>query len=462
MNIRSLEKVAKLPQTGTTWQATVRAAPAWIAPKNGPKYRPYIILVADTESGAIRQMEMQEQRPTPETVLSAIAAAMAKPLPMSGRRERPARIVLDDQELVRFLTPELAGIGVRCDYAASLAVINDALSELAAHMNQGEERPSVLSVPGVTLPLCADLYAAAAEFYQRAPWRWLDNLAAIEVRYPANGPARYLVIMGFGGQEFGLALYPTLEDLRWQISGLEPPAIYEKLTTTSLTYDEADVLAFEDLDAIEQHGWPVAGPRAYPLLMRITPPAQVSVPGANEIALLAAALRTLPDFVTEHLHADRGAPQPAEATLALSNVHANAQIAFRYPVDLPELAALRDNAAAEDVELEEMIADWHWDDASHAFARQVGILLLEFLNYLEWTGLSAQTLRKHEQNCWLIGKFTLDYGSDVNFTPAIFLGEPRYLAEFKRKVTSSPNAINSYKATWRKLDRYIRRMGYVR
>lgn len=461
MNIRSLEKAAKLPQTGATWQATVRSAPAWIAPKNEPKYRPYLVLVADTETGTIRQMEMQEQRPTPEIVLSALAAAMVKPMFMAGKRGRPVRIVLDDQELVSVLTPELAGIGVRCDYASSLPVVNDALSEMAAHLNQGEARPSVLSVPGVTLPLFADLCAAAAEFYQRAPWRWLDNLAAIEARYPANGPARYLVIMGFGGQEFGLALYPTLEDLRWQISGLEPPAIYEKLTTTSLTFDEADVLAFEDLDAIEQHGWPVAGPRAYPLLMRITPPAQVSVPGANEIALLAAALRTLPGFVTERLHADQGAPQPAEATYALSNVHANAQITFRYPVDLPELAALRDNAALDDVELEEMIADWHWDDASHAFARQVGTLLLEFLSYLEWTGLSEQTLRKHDQNCWLIGKFTLDYGSDRPFKPAIFLGEPGYLAEFKRKVTSSPSALNSYKATWRKLARYIRDRGYA-
>lgn len=434
----------------------MRPAPAWVAPKNKPKYRPYIILVADTETGTIRQMEMNEQRPAPEAVLSTLAAAMTKPLPMSGKRERPARIVLDDQELVRMLTPELADIGVRCDYAPSLAVINAALSELAAHLNQGQERPAVLSVPGVTLPLFADLCAAAAEFYQRAPWRWMDNLATIEVRYPATGPARYLVIMGFGGQEFGLALYPTLDDLRWQISGLEPPAIYEKLTAASLMFEEADALAFEDLDTIEKYGWPVAGPRAYPLLMRVTPPAQVSVPSAEEIALFATALRTLPDFVTEYLHADWGALQPAAATFALPNVHANAQIAYRYPVDLPELAALRDHAAADDLKLEDMIADWYWDDASHAFARQVGALLLEFLNYLAWTGLSEQALRKHAQNCWLIGKFTLDYGSNQPFTPGIFLGEPRYLAEFKREVSSSPSALNAYKATWRRLDRYIR------
>jgi hypothetical protein len=87
--------------------------------------------------------------------------------------------------------------------------------------------------------------------------------------------------------------------------------------------------------------------------------------------------------------------------------------------------------------------------------------LLEFLDYLEWTGLSEQTLRKHEQNCWLIGKFTCDYGSFKTYTPAIFQGGPRYLGEFRRKVSSSANAVDSYQATWRRLGRFLREQGYV-
>ena len=111
--------------------------------------------------------------------------------------------------------------------------------------------------------------------------------------------------------------------------------------------------------------------------------------------------------------------------------------------------------------MEKMIQDRYWDDESHAFARQVGALLLEFLNYLEWTGLSEQTLRKHEQNCWLIGKFTCDYGGFKTYTPAIFQGGPLYLSEFRRKVSSSANAVNSYQATWRRLGRYLREQDYV-
>ena len=56
----------------------------------------------------------------------------------------------------------------------------------------------------------------------------------------------------------------------------------------------------------------------------------------------------------------------------------------------------------------------------------------------------GRTLRKHEQNCWLIGKFTCDYGGFKTYAPAVFLGGPRYLDEFRRKVSSSAYAFDSY------------------
>ena len=461
MKLRSLEKAAKLPQTTATWQATVRLAPAWVEQKDEPRYRPHLVFVLDAESGAIRMLMMEEQRPTPEVILSLLANAIAKPMMGAGGRYRPARLLIDDEELAQALAPQLAEIGVGCDYAASLPALEAILRELSAQLNQGETRPGLLEAPGVTLPLLAEFYAAAAFFYQQAPWRWVDNLAAIEVRYPGTGPVCYAVIMGFGGQEFGLAVFPTVRDLRLQYSDLEPDQLMQKMTAFSVTYGESNFLPFDDLDAITKHGWPVAGPNSYPLAMKNIPPGEPVPLSKAEIALLAAALRTLPDFVAQHRGNEGAALRAAEAAFALPNVHANQQIAYRYPVDLPELATLREQAAASDAEIEKMIQDWYWDEESHAFARQVGALLIEFLDYLEWTGLSEQSLRKYERNCWLIGKFTCDYGGFKTYTPAIFQGGPFYLSEFRRKVSSSANALSSYQATWRKLERYLREQNYV-
>ena len=114
-----------------------------------------------------------------------------------------------------------------------------------------------------------------------------------------------------------------------------------------------------------------------------------------------------------------------------------------------------------DEELEDFIEDWHWDKKSRELARQIGSFLFQFVDYLEEKGLSERTIWKHVDNCWSIGKFECDYGYHESFSPAIFASEePSHLYEFRRKMSSSKYAVNSYKATWRKLSRYVRSLGY--
>jgi len=106
-------------------------------------------------------------------------------------------------------------------------------------------------------------------------------------------------------------------------------------------------------------------------------------------------------------------------------------------------------------DLEEFIRDWYYDEPSHESARQMGLFLFRFLDDLESTGISPQTLRKHTSNCWLIGKFECDYSYHKMFSPRIFLGGPSFVHEFKHKVSDSEYAVNSYTATWRKLENYV-------
>ena len=110
--------------------------------------------------------------------------------------------------------------------------------------------------------------------------------------------------------------------------------------------------------------------------------------------------------------------------------------------------------------LEAYIQDWHWDEASHEFARQMGTFLFQFIDHLESSGLSERALRKHASNCWLIGWLESNYGYHNSFVPDIFLGGPSFLTEFKRKVSDSHYAMNSFRATWRKLERYVLALGY--
>jgi hypothetical protein len=109
--------------------------------------------------------------------------------------------------------------------------------------------------------------------------------------------------------------------------------------------------------------------------------------------------------------------------------------------------------------VEAYIKDWNWGAASHEFALQMGAFLLQFADHLRSSGLSQETIRKHEANCWLIGAFECDYGDHDAFTPAVFLGGgPAFLYEFKRKVSDSQYAVASYKSTWRKIEKYVRNL----
>lgn len=463
-----LDEVRDLRQSDETWLCTARRAPTWIMPEDRPPYRPYVVLVLEQESEKIRRTDLQEERPTPDVVLEVLIKAMRPSLLRTlvgfGRRRRPARILLDDAGLVRALAPQLAEIDVRCDYRAKLPLAEATLREMEAHMTKREPIPGLLSVPGATRPLVEELFAAAADYYRQAPWRWIDNADPIEVRYPLDGRTRYAVVLGSGRETFGLSLYESKDDLRMLFTSPEPEQTAGRMPWFSLVFEEATAMSFDDLDAMERYGWPVAGERAYPLAIKATPASEFDIPSASEMLWLAATLRVLPDFVVSHLHADRSYPdRPAEVTFALPEVHGGQEIRLRYPVDLLELGLFEfeeDEVVQEEDDLEEFIEDWYWDEPSHELARQLGAFLFEFLDDLATTGLSDRTWQKHIDNCWLIGKFVCDYGYYDEFSPEIFAGEPSYLYEFRRKVSSSKSAVASYKATWRKLARYARSQGY--
>ena len=434
-------------------------------PKDRPPYRPFIILVIDQDSELIHKTDIQEGRPTPETVLEVLFKTMQGTLLNLGHRSRPARIFVDDAKLAQALTPRLAELGIRCDYRATLPQTNSALLELEEHATKRKPIPGLLSIPSVTIPLAAELYAAAADYYRQKPWRCMENWLPIEVRYPPDGRARYALVLGRGGEVYGLSLYESLEDVDIVLSSNSPDQPAKQISWLSLVLDKATGMSFADLDAIEQYGWPVAGENACPLVFKATPKSGWGeLPSASELAWLAAALRVLPDFVTRHLRAERGMPRPAQATYSLPGVHGGQKIALRFPAEA-QLTPLDDDTtgsstADQEDDLEEFIQDWHGDEASHEIARQMGAFLFQFLDHLEASGLSRQTIRKHSSNCWCIGWLECGYGYHDSFTPAIFLGGPSYEYEFRRKVSDSKYALNSYRATWRKLERYVLSLGY--
>jgi hypothetical protein len=107
-------------------------------------------------------------------------------------------------------------------------------------------------------------------------------------------------------------------------------------------------------------------------------------------------------------------------------------------------------------EIEEYVANWHWDNQSKQYAFDLGKFLFSFIEYLNDSNLSERVKKSHKNNLQLIGSLQASYGYVDEFNYEDLTNGPHYNYEFKRKVSDSEYAIKSYESTWRKLDKFIK------
>ncbi len=146
------------------------------------------------------------------------------------------------------------------------------------------------------------LFAAAAECFRRAPWRNLAIETAIRVEGPdVPDDPRFGVVMGQEGMVRGLAIYDRIDDLRriWNGSASDAETAVQS-AALCLTFGDESELAPDDLEAIRSHGWPIARPDAYPMLLRVDPMLNVRPPTPAEMRLTEICLRAVPEFVERH------------------------------------------------------------------------------------------------------------------------------------------------------------------
>jgi hypothetical protein len=292
------KRLERLPRHSEVWQADFRQLPIWVGDR-GEEIRPWVVLIADPSSGLILGQRLVEQAPTTETLWDTLAEGMQRPL--MGRPHRPARIEVGPDERWTGLEAPLAELGVTLARVADLPQIQSLLEGLGNEL-AGDAMPSFLEGPGVTPELARAFYEAAAEYYRRAPWRSLGYEAAIRVECPSRLKApRFAVPFGQSGMTYGLALYDDWKTLQrlWQ-GGRSDEENARMTKALAVTFGDQTDIAAADLDACRRFGWPVAGPDAYPFLIRQDPDLAGQPPEAGEVELMAACLQAVPDFVSHH------------------------------------------------------------------------------------------------------------------------------------------------------------------
>lgn len=327
--------LSEFPILEDTWLIGTSRLRAWIKDGDEPPHRPYLILIASSNTGLLCGTDILPGNPTAAQVADTLFKAMKRPPRELGKKCRPRRIALDDATLVEPLQVLLKEAGLHTEVlpAKFPNEFYEIVRELEDHLRGDEEGiPAMLDTPGVTVELLQSVFEAAAEFYRSAPWIRLSNDQVIAVRHPNEQEYRYAVVMGQGGVEYGLVMYADWSEfLDHSMSDDDPLSGLLERTWNSLFYDTADHLPFADLDAIEEHKFDIAAEEAYPVGMVVEMKGQVRRPTREEWEWYDAALRVIPVVLHEHLRSNsRGDYEPFEAEIEVKTGSENIKIGVKY------------------------------------------------------------------------------------------------------------------------------------
>jgi len=326
---RLVQQVQRLPQHDEYWAATSRLARMWITPKRASPYRPYITLLL-SQHGKIVSSRVLAQLPTADALFEELLRAMRRPAWGAGRARRPTRLYLDNAEHVAALTPLLEACHIQCVYRYALPMADEVMVEMETQIGKYKPLPGLVSIPAVTPQILEHLYHLAAQFYRAAPWRWFNDHHPFAIQCPPQDTPRYAIVMGSGGEVFGLAVYDRLEDVRLLFtSPVSPRQLARMSTWCVLFFEEAPAVSFEDLDAITAYDWPVAAPHAYPVFGRTTADQEIALPTKADLLWMEGALGALLAYLDAQREGYQGKVQPADLTVSVPRVDGEAPVHLR-------------------------------------------------------------------------------------------------------------------------------------
>jgi tetratricopeptide (TPR) repeat protein len=272
----------------------------------------------------------QSVRPEQRSFTLAVDALLEFACESRFGKYRPARLEVADPALAEHLGGLLADTGIEVSVVERLDALRRALDDLQLHLGSGKRPlPGPLDGEGVTLERLQRFAEAAAAFYRAAPWQHLSDVDLIHIEEPKGPPEmRLAAVLGAARSVFGLAFYRTAADYydfrRGAVRREAPKLGIGGLWQFSL--NPITEIPFADADLWEDERLSVAGPAAYPLLVRFGPGRKVLRAGAAELSHAEAWLRALAatsetDIDSGRWHKDVTTRDgPVRATLAIPDL----------------------------------------------------------------------------------------------------------------------------------------------
>src|SRR5262245_43870417 len=201
------------------WEVGRRALEVSVADFAEQDERPELVMVVQTgEEGGVVLAEILPASAPLMVLADVVVRAMRAPL--LGKPRRPELIRVGSQAEAEMLATIPAITGVVLEMAAPLTVLESLYAHVALQLGglssdyrtQAVRAGETLSVEGLQA-----FFRIAKQFHRQAMWEAYGDEVLFEIALQTaqgQGKTLYGIILGGLGQEFGLALYPSLEALQ--------------------------------------------------------------------------------------------------------------------------------------------------------------------------------------------------------------------------------------------------------
>jgi hypothetical protein len=363
---------ASLPLiTGEVWEIGRRALGVHITDLTDQSELPEVLLAVQTnDPGGVVLGEVVPSR-APSTVLADFVwQAMRQPL--VGHPRRPEVIRVGSHSEAESLAVSLTTTGIALEVSSQLSTLDFFHEQMRLtlggmthdYRTQAAQAKEELNEAGLR-----EFFRTARKFYREELWLAYGDEAMFEIALqPAHGPTRtlYGILLGNMGEEFGLALYRSLNDLQrfydvsvehlYQLAEPSPEVDAESFDPEQLQHEAEATAQFLQVPSVSltytpqrdvspplvqeaQHlKLPLANKSAFPLVMR-TGHGSMQVATATDLADMLSALRAILDWDKQLAKMD---PEDEIGISVTSKLQAVADF-------LPELTAhttLQDNPCA--------------------------------------------------------------------------------------------------------------------
>jgi tetratricopeptide (TPR) repeat protein len=226
-------------------------------------------------------LDLGPAAPSRREALDALIPTLVRFATSPAVRHRPAVIATDAADVEQHLRAALAAAAPDTEVllAATLPPLDAAREDLAQKLAGWADEdipddPGPFAGPGVTLDRLRSFAQAARDFYQAAPWQHLDGDDLLQVDSPkAPGGQKFAVVMGSGGETFGLAFYRSRKRYELSMTGGPPAGQFAQSSDPlfAVVFHAAEEIFVAERVLWEENQLPLANPNAYPAAIFFDP-----------------------------------------------------------------------------------------------------------------------------------------------------------------------------------------------